>query len=561
VVVYRVADGEARVLYLLFPHLRGLHLDQAEDLGGSVRIVARPAAETAACHGCGMFSGRVHGRYLRRLRDLACGGRPVTAGLEVRRFWCPTAGCEVRTFAEQADRLTQRHQQRTAGLRGVLEAVALAVAGRAGTRLAAALGVLVSRCTLIRLVRRLPDPEFGLVTVLGGDDFAKRRGQSYGTILVNMENHAVIDLLDDREAASLAGWLKAHPGTEVICRDRAGAYASGAREGAPDAQQVADRFHLWQNLGEAVEKVVIACRGDLREPETEPGTTAAQEPEEAPPPAGPAAPSQEPDGFRDACGRERGVVTRHRERHAAVHALLGRGLSVAAIGRELGLDRHTVDRFASAASIEAILFKSTHRAGGLDPFKPYLGQRWNAGVTNAAVLHAELQTRGWEGSVQAVRRYLRQFRPAAAGARQPGQASGTAPVTPPPPKPRRVVRWIMTRPDHLTDDDATQLRTILARSPQLDAAAQHVASFATMMTSREGIRLDKWIASVRASTLPALHTFASGLERDHNAVQAGLTLPYSSGAVEGHVCKVKMIKRRMYGRANFDLLRKMALHN
>jgi hypothetical protein len=417
-VVYRVTDGEARVLYLLFPHLRGLHLDQAENLGGSVRIVARPAAETAACHGCGMFSGRVHARYLRRLRDLACGGRPVTAGLEVRRFWCPTAGCEVRTFAEQADRLTQRHQQRTAGLRGVLEAVALAVAGRAGTRLAAVLGVLVSRCTLIRLVRRLPAPEFGLVTVLGVDDFARRRGQSCGTIPGNMDDHAVIGLLDDREAASLAGCLKAHPGAKVICRDRAGAYASGAREGAPDAQQVADRFHQWQNLGEAVEKVVIACRGDLREP-----GTAAQGAEDAPP-AGPVAPPQEPGGFRDACGRERAVVTRHRQRHAAVHALLRRGLPAAAIGREPGPGRHTVDRFASAASIEAILLKSAHRAAVPDPFKPCPGQRRNAGVTNTAVLHAGLQTRGWEGSVQAVRRYLRQFRPAAAGARQPGHASG-----------------------------------------------------------------------------------------------------------------------------------------
>ncbi|MDQ2873959.1 MAG: transposase [Actinomycetota bacterium] len=374
-----------------------------------------------------------------------------------------------------------------------------------------------------------------------------------------MDNHRPVDLLPDREAGTFADWLKAHPGVQVICRDRAGAYAAGAREGAPDAVQVADRFHLWQNLGEAVEKAVIAHRADLREPAPDAEEAAVTIPE----PAGPAAPPLEGDGFRDVCGRERRLVTRHRERYAAVHARLAEGMPAAAIARELGLDRHTVDRFAHATSLEEVLIKATSRASILDPFKPCLNQRWNDGATSAAVLHAELQARGWKGSAQAVRRYLRQFCPAGDDALQAGRAprGKAAPAEPAPPKPRQVIRWIMTRPDRLDTADAARLAQITARSPELKATAAHVREFAAMMTGRQGHRLDEWITSVRADPLPALHSFASGLERDHAAVLAGLTLSYSSGAVEGQVCKIKYLKRKMYGRANFDLLRRMALHN
>ena len=242
-----------------------------------------------------------------------------------------------------------------------------------------------------------------------------------------MGSHRPVDLLPGREAGTFTDWLKAHPGVRVICRDRAGAHASGGRVGAPDAVQVADRFHLWQNPGETVEKTVIAHRADLREPAPEAGEAPVTLPE----PAELAAPLPESDGFRDVCGRERRLIARHRERYAAVHARLAEGLPTAPIARDLHPDRHTVDRFAQAASLEEVLVKATSRASILDPFKPYLNQRWNDGCTSAAVLRAELQARGWKGSVQAVRRYLRQFRPAGGAA---GQAGNAAPAAPAPPK-------------------------------------------------------------------------------------------------------------------------------
>jgi transposase len=557
IVLHELTAGEADLLVVLFPHLAGLDLAHVEDLGGRVRITARTRTVLLACRGCGVVSARVHDRY-RRLADLACGGRPVQVVLEACRFRCGNPACPVATFAEQVPGLTGWYQRRTAQLRGLLEKVALALAGRAGSRLAAAAGAAVSRFTLIRLVRALPDPQAGPVTVLGVDDVAKRKGHSYATVLMDMDSHRLIDMLPDREAETLAAWLRAHPGIEVICRDRGGAYARAAREAAPAAVQVADRFHLWQDLAEAVEKTVLACLAAMDPP---PGPDNPDDPGIAASPDAPA--TAGPDGFRDVHGHDRKLVARHRDRYAAVQALRAGGCSTREIARRLGLARNTAAKFASAASIDELLVKATRRPTILDPFKPYLNQRWNDGITSATALHAEIRARGWNGDIQAVFRYLRQFRTADGRDRQArARLQLTAPDTPAPPKPRQVTRWIMTHPDHLASDDAANLARLLDASPALAAAAAHVRSFAAMMTRRQGLlALEDWLTAVEAGNQPALHSFARGIRRDQQAVTAGLALPYSSGALEGKNCKIKYLKRLMYGRANFDLLRKMALLN
>jgi len=292
-----------------------------------------------------------------------------------------------------------------------------------------------------------------------------------------------------------------------------------------------------------------------------PGPDSPADPGTAATPDTPAA--AEPDGFRDAHGHDRRLVARHRERYAAVQALRAEGCPTREIARRLGLARGTAAKFAGAASIDELLVKATRRPSVLDPFKPYLGQRWNQGITSAAALHEEIRARGWDGGILTVQRYLRQFRTADGRDRQArAQPQLTAPDTPPAPKPRQVTRWIMTHPDHLASDDAADLARLLDASPGLAAAAGHVRSFAGMMTRRQGLlALEDWLTTVEAGDQPALRSFARGIRRDQQAVTAGLALPFSSGALEGKNCKIKYLKRLMYGRASFDLLRKMALLN
>jgi transposase len=542
-VLHAAAGDDACCLPVLFPCLRQVCVLAVEDCGNEVLIKACTAAEEACCPCCGTSSGRVHSRYRRTLGDLAVCGRQVVLELETRRFFCAVPGCVREIFCEQVSGLTVAHARRTTALRALLTSIGVTLAGRAGARMAAGIGVSVSRSTLLRMVRALPDPEVGQVTVLGVDDFAKRRGNSYGTVLVNMDDHRPIDVLDGRTAEALADWLKAHPGVEVICRDRAGNYADGARAGAPEAIQVADRFHLWHNLSEALEKTVRAHRACLTEPPPQPAPDQAASPDEIP---------IERPVTVNCYGDERALIARFQERFARVQELRAQGLSLNAISRELGLCFRTVQRTAYATSVDDLMAPSLARASKLDPFKPYLTERWNGGCTDAAQLHRELQARGWTGSLRAVQGYLRPLRPLV------GQKVSTASAAAP--KPRRVTGWIMSHPDRLATDNQASLETILGRCPELAAATEQVRAFATMMNNLHGHLLDGWITATAALDAPHLAAFATGLNRDHAAVTNGLTLPYSSGAVEGTVNKIKFLKRQMFGRANLDLLRARILH-
>jgi transposase len=473
----------------------------------------------------------VHSRYERTLDDAAIGGMPTLIRLRVRRFFCENSGCSVRTFAEQVDGLTAPYARRSPLLRGMLEAIGLALAGRAGARLAAVLGLPSSRSTMLRLIRAIPDPEVGTVTALGVDDFALTRRHVYGTVLIDMDTHRPVDLLPDRHADTFAQWLHAHPGTQVICRDRAGAYADGAATGAPQARQVADRWHLWHNLAEHVEKTIARHQKCLAAPNDSP--------------AEPPTPPQQ----QTTLSKSR-LLERTRQRHEAVRALRARGFTITAITHELGLARGTVRRFVRADTVDSLLAVARDgRPSILDDFKQYLHDRWNEGVRSAAQLCAQIRTQGYQGSYVTVRNYLRPLR-----------SLGLAP--PPalgPPKIRQVAAWMLRHPDNRNAAEQVRLKQVLANCSHLGATAGHVAGFAEIMTSRRGEQLDKWIEQVESDDLPHLHSFAAGLKRDYSAVINGLTLPHSSGAVEGNVNRIKMIKRQMYGRAKFDLLRKRIL--
>ena len=514
---------------VLLPHLAGLQLDRVSLKGVGVRIEASTSADMVCCPECGAASARVHSRYRRHLADAGIGGREATLVLTVRRLFCDQPGCARKTFAEQVPGLTARHGRRTAPAAGVVESVAIALGGRAGARLIDRLALPTSRMTLLRVIRRVPDPPTATPRVLGVDDFAQRRGHRYATILIDMDTHRPIDVLPDREADTLADWLRRHPGVQIICRDRGGAYAEGAARGAPHAIQVADRWHLMHNLSEAVHKVVTRHRRCLQQP---PATPAG---EPAALPAPPAAPGRRANNTRS--------------RHDAVHALLAEGVTITAIMQRLGMSRGTVRKYARASTPEQLIGPNPSSGPGkLGPFKPYLQARHDDGVTDGQTLYTEIRARGYRGTLRTLQRFLTQT----GGVTRP-------PAPPPVPAARRLTAWIMRPHDKLTTDDRLGLNQARAGCPDLDALTDLAHGFNRLVRHRRGDQLEEWIKHATACPFPEIRGFAAGLLNDFDAVRAGLTQPWSSGAVEGNVNRIKMIKRQMYGRANLDLLRKRVL--
>ncbi|MER5218293.1 ISL3 family transposase, partial [Streptomyces sp. NPDC002838] len=357
----------------------------------------------------------------------------------------------------------------------------------------------------------------------------------YATVLTDGETHRVVDVLPTRDTAPLTTWLLAHPGVEVVCRDRAGAYAEGTTAGAPGAQQVADRFHLWMNLGQAVEKCVAAHRACLR-------------PSSAPaPPVPPQASSQPATSHGD--GR---LAARLQAHHALVHGLLEQGMGIRAIARHLGWGRHTVQRYARAEHWQQVSPGRHRRGSSLDVHHAYLSQRIaeTQGRISLVALHRELAERGWHGSYSTLRDWA---------VHRLHQPRRTPQPPPAPPNTRQVTGWLTRRPSTLTEDEHHQLKAVLDGCPELTAAHQLVRDFGDMLTRQTGVLLPTWIDETLAADLPGLTGFARGLTNDLDAVTAGLTLRWSSGGTEGAVNRIKKIKRQLYGRAEFELLRKMVL--
>ncbi|RPE27960.1 transposase [Kitasatospora cineracea] len=481
------------------------------------------------CPDCGIRGRRVHSTYWRTVAERPLTGRKLLVRLRVRRYFCDRARCGRRTFVEQVRGLSERHLRASTGLKDWLRAVAVELGGRAGERLCRKLSVAAGRTRLLGLLEA-PDVPEQAPRVLGVDEFAFRRGRTYGTLLVDVETGRVVDVLPDRTSQTFAAWLREHPGAEIVCRDRASAYSRAIKKATPNAVEVADRWHLLQNLSAAVEKTCHQHRTCLRK----------HADQEAPPepPAIDLPLLQEP---------RTPIVGRTRDRHADVHRLLEQKWTISAIALHLRLDRKTVRRFKTTPLDE--LIASAREFGAREqelivPFKPYLNSRFTAGCTSAQQLFREITERGYRGSVQVVRRHVASLR------------EGTAePVRADIPSPRRITSWIMRPTGTLTEPKQDRLLDVRIACPDIARAYDLARCFHDLMTNRLGTLLPDWIDQAEQDAPAPMRSFAGFLRRDLPAVTAGLTLEWSSGKVEGNVNRVKTLKRAMYGRASFRLLR------
>jgi transposase len=524
----------------LLPPSLPLRLEQVEQQGLWLTLTVVSTQEARACPLCGHPSTNVHSRYQRTLVDLPVQGLRLRFCLGVRRFYCRVRECIRQVFCERLEGFARSSARQTQRLAVCLELIAQALGGNAGARLAERLSLPARATMLLRRLRLLTIPPAAQPRVVGIDDWAYKRGQRYGTILVDLEQHRVLDLLPDRTTETVAAWLRQHPKIEIVSRDRASAYADAVRQGAPQAEQVADRWHLLQNLTDAVQRVVERYHSRLREiVQTRTESVSEEQTGEGQQNVN-SAPSQV-----SAEQRRRLREAERQARCAEVLRLHAQGFPILTIARQLRMHRRLVRQYLRAGVLPRA--HPSGRKRQLDPYANYLSQRWQEGCHNAAQLWRELRERGFTGSDTRVRQWMRQYhRPDRKGI----AVSSTIPQHIP--SPRQITWIVLNGPRPADEKTRAWVQEFRQRVPEMEQAAQLANEFRVLLRDKRSDQLSDWLA--RAAQSP-LASFAAGLRRDLAAVQAACSSPWSQGQVEGQVNRLKLLKRQMYGRASFPLLR------
>ena len=495
----------------------GLRVENVVHEVNVVVVTASAVADAGACPLCGTRSGRIHSRYERQVSDLPCAGRGVHLRIVARRFRCLVSHCRRRIFAERfPDGILPPRSRRTARLECIVHHLGLALGGRPGASLARRLMLPVSNDTLLRVVRRRASRPTELPRVVGVDDWAFRRNQRYGSIVCDLERRRILALLPDRETATVEGWFADHRSITVVARDRGGGYGEAVARALPDAVQVADRWHLMENASaaflDAVRKSMRAIRVTLGATTVDPTLLTAAE-------------KLQYEGY-----------LRREDTNAAILALARDGVAIKAIVRTTGHSRALVRQVVRGGRGD--VFQT--RQSSLEAHLPLLDEQWASGCRNGAELWRRLRARGFKGSLRVVAEWATRRR----RSEMAGDRLRRVPAA------RSIARLMTTARDHLTKADTVMIAAIETGVPTLVEARSLVDRFHAMIRTRTP-DLDGWIGDAAPSLVAS---FASGIKKDHQAVAAAITLPWSNGQTEGQITKLKLVKRQMYGRAKLDLL-------
>jgi transposase len=419
-----------------------------------------------------------------------------------------------------------------------LLAIGLALGGAAGARLSQQLGFTISRDTLLRVIRCTPCPAIVSPQVLSVDDFALRKRHTYGPLLLDLARRRPLALLPDREAATVAHWLQAHAGVEVLVRDRSEAYAEAARLEAPTACQVADHFHLLQNLAAVLTQVFTAQAPQLAQLKAQ--RTAAP------------TPLHDPSGVAGAPARSAVLIapqpastaaarlarqrrTRRWTHYQQVWTYYWWGWTLDAIAQQVGISRRTMRRYLQSPTFPERQPRHDRDHSCFDAYKPMLLADWNHGCRNGAHLFRTIRSHGFQGQYGFVALYVRRLRQAQGRTpRQQGSDRRLPRVimTPPRPLTPRCATWLVLRaPDQCTKEDQQLLARLTAPSPTLGEAVALTQDFAGLIRRRQPAQLEPWLARAAISTLTPFRHFAKGLRADMAAVQAAVTLPWSQGLI------------------------------
>ncbi|GHO48640.1 transposase [Ktedonospora formicarum] len=467
------------------------------------------------CPLCGKPSARIHSRYIRQVADLPCGGRQVRLLVQVRKCFCETPDCIRKIFMERLTPFVNTFARVTQRLFQIVQVIGLATGGRLGVRVTDRLGIQISRHTILRRIMALPTEPIGPVLQIGIDDFAFRRGRKFGTIIVDLRTHKVLDVLPDRTTDTSAAWMATHPEIEVVSRDRGGDYAAAARKAVPEATQTADRFHVLKNLGEALEGVLsrhlaIHRRGQAEQSRATPLSTTH--------------PIQPPKLSPKEAELSQAKREERLAKYEQVVALRKLGFSQTAIANQVGIGHATVSRWLRSDAFPEQ--PPRPRKSRLDPYLKEVSKRWEAGCHNIAQLHRELVASGAPLTYKVVYKQLVHYLPEGRkNAQKPDQ------LPRPPVLARQAVFLFLRRPLELEADEQETLALLQSLHTEVKLAYELVQQFAQMVRTRTGEQLDDWLERVKASKIRELQGFVAGVERDKAAVLAGLTLPQNNDHV------------------------------
>jgi len=533
---------------------------------GQMVVTVASTQRQALCPVCQSPTSRVHSHYQRTLKDLPLVQFSLTLLLEVCKFFCLNENCHRCIFTERLPSVVAPWARRTARYSQHLQAMSLELGGSAAARLSHLLGYGHSRNTFLTLLERMPLPEVVTPRILGVDDFAWRKGHHYGTILVDLETHQPIALLPDRKAETLANWLLEHPSVEILSRDRSKAYKSGMDMGAPDAVQVADRFHLLKNLQETLED---SFRGQaqvfkrVENAQLEAVGVVLPVPGELAIPTSLALAEQEKAEKR----------ALRLERYEQAHALRDQGYKVRDIAHHLGMGERTVQTFLSHDSFPEWKQSSRKSSGRsmLATYKPFLIEQWAQGQRVIRRLFEQIECHGYSGTYKTLTRYVKLHPEWFPSSRPFPDSLHNLPGRGPAPQGATACNhksvnagqaaWLVLQRPETLDKKQSKLLEQLSQQPELTEAIQLSQGFLKLVRERLPEQLDGWLEQAKNSTLKAFQRFAKGLNDDYDAVKAGVTLDVSNGQVEGQNNRLKMLKRQMFGRAGLALLEKRLILN
>lgn len=504
------------------------HTDQ------EVTISVQSRLKECPCPRCNIHSRTLHSFYYRTVKDLPAFGHMVFLKLKARKWYCKNPDCIRKVFTERFNHFFECYKRTSSRLRDKLLKIAVLVGGNPGAKLCHTLQLSVSSSTLIRLTSQqqfVTDGSF--FEAIGIDDWAFKKGVKYGTAIVNLHQHKVVDLLPDRETATLENWLDNHPEVTVITRDRFNRYALAATNSLPHAAQVADRWHLLKNMGDALKKLLERKRQQI----------IALQSEEA-------IQMQEKDQQEKALAPQEEKLSPRHSLLQTVKTMYAAGNSIRTISRTLGISRNTVKKYT-------ILHEPPQKKGvtstNLVSFSEYLRARIDQDPkVETLQLYAEIKAMGYNGGRTILYGYLKKYGKQTNRTRRlplPEVTWTTA----------KVKVLLCKKEDKLAEKDKKLVKDLCDKSPEISQARVLAIKFREMMEDKHGHLLSSWITEVEQSCIQEMKGFARGLLSDYQAVVNALTLSWSNGQVEGQINKLKTIKRQMYGRAGFNLLKKCVI--